>query len=626
MNKKNNDLLIGFIGQGWVGGSYADDFENRGYNVVRYALEEPYLQNGHKISDCDIVFIAVPTPSTPEGFDDSMVRSVMEKVGKGKTAVIKSTLAPGTTESIQQENPDIFVMHSPEFLREATAAEDAAAPERNIIGIPKENDTYYDKARIIMSILPYASFEKICDSKTAELIKYVGNVFLHHKVIFFNMVYDLCQKMGIDYDELSGAVAADPRIQGTHMKIFHDGGRGSAGHCFLKDKAAFMEMYKQMVGDEKGLQALWGPENKNFEFLKESGKDLDLLKSIYGEDFCKEEKETQDKGSNVAPINKPEKNTILVTGGAGFIGFHTAKKLLERGDRVVVVDNFNDYYDPQIKKDRIRELEQKYEDLVVYKVDISDYEAMERIFLDNKINKVCHLAAQAGVRYSLSKPFTYLNSNISSFLNLLELCRHHNIKDLIYASSSSVYGNNKKLPFSEDDRVDTPISLYAASKKSNEEMAFTYHHLFGLNCTGLRFFTVYGPWGRPDMALFNFTDSILKGEAIDVYNYGDMARDFTYIDDVISGVIAAIDKSYPYEVFNLARGESIKLLDFIKEIEENLGQTASKNMMEIQPGDVPATSADISKAREKLDYSPQVSVQEGVKNFVDWYKNYFQVN
>lgn len=319
-----------------------------------------------------------------------------------------------------------------------------------------------------------------------------------------------------------------------------------------------------------------------------------------------------------------DKKTILLTGGAGFIGFHTARVLLKRGDRVLIVDNFNDYYDPKVKRDRILELQKEFSDLAVYEIDLSGYEALEKVFQDNKIDKVCNLAAQAGVRYSLTNPFVYVNSNIVGFVNILELCRHYSVKDLVFASSSSVYGTNKKMPFSESDRVDNPISLYAASKKSNEEMAFTYHHLFGLNCTGLRFFTVYGPWGRPDMALFLFTKAILSGEPINVFNNGEMARDFTYIDDIVSGVIASIDKGFAYEIFNLARGESVRLLDYISELENNLGISAKMNMMPIQPGDVPKTSADIAKAREMLGYEPKTSVGEGVKRFAEWYREYFK--
>lgn len=315
---------------------------------------------------------------------------------------------------------------------------------------------------------------------------------------------------------------------------------------------------------------------------------------------------------------------VLVTGAAGFIGFHTALELLERGDEVIGVDNFNEYYEPSLKRSRADKLKSLY-DLNVIEADVSDYKAMEKIFNNNKIDKVFHSAAQAGVRYSIENPFVYEKSNVLGTLNLLELCRYYNVKDFVLSSSSSVYGNNQKLPFSEDDRVDTPISIYAATKKSNEEMCYTYSHLYGLNCTCLRFFTVYGPWGRPDMALFKFTKNILEGKPIEVYNHGRMARDFTYISDIVKGVLAAIDNPFSYEIFNLARGKSIKLLDFIQAIEENLGITAEKDYQPIQPGDVPETSADITKAKEKLGYSPEVSVKEGVKNFVEWYREYYNI-
>jgi UDP-glucuronate 4-epimerase len=315
---------------------------------------------------------------------------------------------------------------------------------------------------------------------------------------------------------------------------------------------------------------------------------------------------------------------ILLTGGAGFIGSHIAKALLERGDNVVVVDNFNDYYDPKLKRDRIKYLLGDHKNYRILETDVADYAAMEGIFKTNNFDKVCHLAAQAGVRYSLINPFSYERANILGFLNILELCRHYNVKDLIFASSSSIYGGNKKMPFSEEDNVDHPISLYAASKKSNEEMAYAYHHLFGINCTGLRLFTVYGPWGRPDMAAFLFAKNIILGKPIEVFNQGDMARDFTYITDIVNGAVAAIDKSYPYEIFNLARGESIELIDYIEEIRKNLGREIRMNMLPIQPGDVKATSADISKARKMLGYEPQVSIAEGIRKFVEWYMEYYR--
>ncbi|MBU0666403.1 MAG: SDR family NAD(P)-dependent oxidoreductase [Nanoarchaeota archaeon] len=312
---------------------------------------------------------------------------------------------------------------------------------------------------------------------------------------------------------------------------------------------------------------------------------------------------------------------ILVTGGAGFIGFHVSKALVARGDEVVIVDNFNDYYDVGLKEARAKELF----GATIIRADISDYKTMNKIFETHSFDKVCHLAAQAGVRYSVTNPFVYERSNILGTLNLLELCRNHGVKDFVFASSSSVYGNNKKLPFSEDDRVDNPISLYAATKKSNEEMAYVYHQLYNLNCTGLRFFTVYGPYGRPDMALFLFTKAIIEGQEVAVFNNGEMARDFTYISDIVSGVLAAIDKPFGFEIFNLARGESIRLLDFISEIEKNFGVLANKKFLPIQLGDVSKTSADISKAKKLLGYNPKTSISVGVKQFIDWYKSFYKV-
>ncbi len=308
--------------------------------------------------------------------------------------------------------------------------------------------------------------------------------------------------------------------------------------------------------------------------------------------------------------------TILVTGGAGFIGFHISKKLLERGDKVVGIDNLNDYYDVFLKEARLKELK-KFENFKFYKQDIS-----EGIKINEKIDIICHLAAQAGVRYSIEHPLIYEKSNMLGTLQVFEFARHNKIASVIYASSSSVYGNNYKVPFKETMQLDKPISLYAATKKANELYAHVYHNLYGINMTGLRFFTVYGPWGRPDMALFKFTKKILEGKPIDVYNSGKMKRDFTYIDDIVQGIILALDKECPLEVFNLARGETTELIDFIKAIENSTGKVADKNMMPMQAGDVLSTSGDISHAKEVLGYEPKTSIREGVKNFVEWYKGF----
>ncbi len=276
--------LIGFIGQGWIGKNYANDFETRGYNIVRYAKEEPYASNKEKIGDCDIVFIAVPTPTTPQGFDNSILKQVIKLVGKKKIAVIKSTITPGTTELMQKDNPGIYVVHSPEFLTEASAAHDAANPNRNIIGIPLDNDEYRQKAKEVMEVLPFASYQLICHAKEAELTKYGGNCWFYFKVIFINLLYDLANKLGVDYQVVKEAMAADPRIGPTHIDPIHKTGRGAGGHCFIKDFAVFSQIYNELVGDEPGAKVLASLKEKNIDLLVKSHKDLDLLKGVYGDD------------------------------------------------------------------------------------------------------------------------------------------------------------------------------------------------------------------------------------------------------------------------------------------------------------------------------------------------------
>ena len=333
---------------------------------------------------------------------------------------------------------------------------------------------------------------------------------------------------------------------------------------------------------------------------------------------------------------------ILVTGAAGFIGFHLSKRLLERGDEVIGFDNVNDYYDVNIKFGRLKILEQ-YEKFTFVKGDLSDKKALNEVFAKFDFNRVVNLAAQAGVRYSLINPQAYIDSNIIGFTNILEACRHNKIEHLVYASSSSVYGSNTNMPFSVHDNVDHPVSLYAASKKSNELMAHTYSHLFNLPTTGLRFFTVYGPWGRPDMALFLFTEAILKGEPIKVFNHGNMERDFTFIDDIVEGIVRVTDKvaepnsdwsgdkpdpatsKAPYRVYNIGNNKPVKLMRFIEIIEEKIGKKAEKNLMPIQPGDVPKTYADVQALIDDVDFSPNTPLEEGVGKFIDWYRDYFKV-
>ncbi len=317
--------------------------------------------------------------------------------------------------------------------------------------------------------------------------------------------------------------------------------------------------------------------------------------------------------------------TILVTGGAGFIGAHLVKKLIDLKYKVIVVDNFNDYYDPSLKRDRIYKFLKGYK-FKIYKIDIQDYKKLAKVFEENKFNKIIHLAAQAGVRHSLKDPWRYIDWNITGMVNLLELSHKYKIKDFIYASSSSVYGGNTKVPFSESDRVDQPISLYAATKKADELIAYTYHHLYNINTVGLRFFTVYGPWGRPDMALFLFTKNVLKGVPIKVFNKGKMARDFTYIDDIIAGIIKVINKKFKYEIFNLGNSHPEKLMNFIRLIEKYTGKRARKKLIGMQLGDVKINWADLKKSTKLLGYRPKTKIDKGIKNFIEWYKEYYSVD
>jgi UDP-glucuronate 4-epimerase len=316
--------------------------------------------------------------------------------------------------------------------------------------------------------------------------------------------------------------------------------------------------------------------------------------------------------------------TLLITGAAGFIGFHLSKNLLEKGVEVLGYDIVNDYYDPTLKESRLKIL-REFDNFTFYRKDLCDFEALEHVFQKHSIKKVCNLAAQAGVRYSLTNPFAHQESNIEGFLNIIELSKRTKVENFVYASSSSVYGKNTKLPFSVEDNVDYPISLYAASKKANELIAHTYSHLYELPTTGLRFFTVYGPYGRPDMALFIFTQKILAGEPIDVYNYGNMKRDFTYIDDIVNGIISSLNHPSRYEIFNLGNHRSENLMDFINLIEKYLGKKAKINFQPIQPGDVPETFADINHTREILGFEPATTIETGVKQFIDWYKNYYHI-
>jgi len=332
---------------------------------------------------------------------------------------------------------------------------------------------------------------------------------------------------------------------------------------------------------------------------------------------------------------------VIVTGAAGFIGYHLSKRLLEAGCSVTGLDNLNDYYDVTLKEKRLGML-QAFDRFSFARVDLADREGVQTLFRENSFEVVVNLAAQAGVRYSLTNPHAYVDANIVGFVNILEACRHNDVQHLVYASSSSVYGANTAMPFSVHDNVDHPVSLYAASKKSNELMAHTYSHLYGLACTGLRFFTVYGPWGRPDMALFLFTRAMLENRPIQIFNHGKMQRDFTYVDDIIEGVVRVMGKlpqpdpqwsgktpdpgtSYaPYKLYNIGNNNPVELMAFVEALEDALGLTAQKEFLDLQPGDVPATYADVDDLMRDVGFKPQTSIRAGIGRFVEWYREYYQ--
>ncbi|RMF42556.1 MAG: NAD-dependent epimerase [Planctomycetota bacterium] len=330
---------------------------------------------------------------------------------------------------------------------------------------------------------------------------------------------------------------------------------------------------------------------------------------------------------------------ILVTGSAGFIGYHLCQALLRRGEQVVGLDNVNDYYSVQLKRDRLKQLDGK-SGFEFVEMDLADRDGMDALFAQHQFERVVHLAAQAGVRYSLTHPHAYVDSNLVGFMNVLEGCRHHRVGHLLYASSSSVYGSNKRQPFSVHDNVDHPVSLYAATKKANELMAHTYSHLYGLPTTGLRFFTVYGPWGRPDMALYIFTKAIFEGRPIDVYNHGRMRRDFTYVDDIVEALVRLVDvvaepdpnfdpmqpdpgsSSAPYRVYNIGNNHPEELSRFIEVLEQTIGRAAKKNYLPLQPGDVVETYADVSDLEKAIGFKPATSIEDGIRHFVNWYRAY----
>ncbi len=602
---------IGVVGNGRVGSAVVELLKNH-YNVTVFdplhvgradTDSASFASCINDLHDCILTIVCVPTPQSPDGScDTSLVANAIRTIPTD-LILIKSTVQPGTTESLIKETGKRIVF-SPEYVGESSYYnpyfnESMRDTPFLILGGNKR-----DTNAILDIFLPILGPTKTYFQTSAintEMIKYVENTYFATKVTYVNEIYEICKAVGADWNEVREGWLLDPRVERMHTAVFPLN-RGFGGKCYPKDLAGLIAASKKAGYEPKLLQQV---EQCNTSFRAININEIPLLRPN--------------------PISNQviKQKTILVTGGAGFIGSHVARRLHNDGYKVIIIDNFNTYYDPTLKENRIASLIDT--SISVYRVDITDYTALKEVFSHYKIDRICHLAAQAGVRYSLENPFIYEESNLKGTLNLLQLTIENNVEGFIFASSSSVYGDTSKMPFSENDITDTPVSLYAATKKSTELLVRSYHSLYGLHATGLRYFTVYGPWGRPDMALFKFTKSILAGEIIDVYGNGDMQRDFTYVDDIVEGTVRAIEKNESWEIVNLGYGKPVKLMDFILTIEQCLNKKTLKRFLPLQLGDVSATFADNAKAKQLYQWTPKTSIEIGVDCFVEWYRNYYKV-
>ncbi|MBU1102871.1 NAD-dependent epimerase/dehydratase family protein [Patescibacteria group bacterium] len=584
------DKIIGFIGQGWIGKNYADDFERRGFKVVRYAKEPPYnIKNGDNIKDCDIVFIAVPTPTTPQGFDDSILRETIKLVGHKKIVVIKSTILPGTTESIQKENPDIYVLHSPEFLTEVNAVYDAANPNRNIVGIPIDNSEYRQKAQEVLDMFPKAPYHLICDSRDAEMIKYGGNCWSHFKVVFMNLLYDLAKKTGCSFEVVKNAMSFDPRIGRTHLDVIHKGGRGSGGNCFIKDYAVFADLYEKYMGnDELGVKLLRVLEEKNINLLISSNKDLKILAGVYGEEFVESRKEIY------------QKKKCLVTGGAGFIGSNLVDELISRGYEVVIIDN--------LSTGKRENLNPKAE---FHELDIRDLEKIKPLF--EGVDYVFHTAALPRVQPSILDPITSHDVNVNGTLNVLKAAVDAKVKKVIYSASSSAYGNQEIMPLREDMPA-SPLSPYALHKHLGELYCRLFSKIYGLPTVSLRYFNIYGRRqsleGAYALVIAIFIRQRINNEPITITGDGEQRRDFTGVKDVVEANILAAesDKVGQGEVINIGRGQNYS----VNEIARFIGGPTVNIAARLEPRE---TLADNSLARDLLGWEPKVNLPEWLEEY-----------
>ncbi len=605
--------MIGVVGNGRVGSAVVDLFKNHYYVLAydpAYSDKQPssesitFCRSIDELQNCILTIVCVPTPMATDGQCDV---SLVEAAVKNLTAqiiMIKSTVSPGTTNRLKKATGKRIVF-SPEYVGESTYFNpffNNSMLETPFVVLGGEEEDTSAVVDILLPILGPTKTYHQTSALNAEMVKYAANTFFATKVTYVNELYSICKAVGADWNEVREGWLLDPRIERMHTAVFPTK-RGFGGKCYPKDLSGLICAAKNV-----------GYRPRLLEQVQES--------NAY---FCSLNENVESTTPSLLTLQTQRQKTVLVTGGAGFIGYHVARNLLRRGYKVVIADNFNDYYDPTLKSHRVNVLLQNSHHTHVYKVDIANYQALEVLFKEHKIDQVCHLAAQAGVRHSLINPFIYEESNVKGTLNLLELSVKNGVNGFIFASSASVYGANEKTPFSEDDPTDAALSLYAATKKASELLVHSYHKTHGLPATGLRYFSVYGPWGRPDSVFFKFVGNILSDTPIEVYGHGQPQRDFTFVEDIAEGTLRAIEKNSSWDIINLGCGNPVNLDVFVTTVEDYLNKKVKREYLPMQKGDIPISYADNRKALKVLNWKPQTHIENGVRHYIDWYKNYYRV-
>ncbi len=583
IDSRMRQYIIGIAGVGFVGEAAQCWFEQQGYPLFLYDKHK-HIGSLEELNKADIIFLCLPTPFREGRFDDSAVWDVLERIEGEKIIVVKSTVLPGSTEEYQRKFPQHTFFMNPEFLRASTAREDFLNPNRQIVGYTEKGE---EGAQDIMSLLPPAPVRRTVRATEAEMIKYFGNLFLASRVVFANHMYDVAKKLGIDYDTVKECAGDDPRIGKSHFDIFHEGYRGYSGSCLPKDTKAFISFAERLGTDHRLFAAV---DTVNEELLN---------------------------GSKAAAKSK---ETILVTGGAGFIGSHVSERLLKDGHRVVCLDNFSSFYDPRLKEDNIKGII-RHPDFVLVRGDILDTGTLRSVFSQYPIAKIVHLAALPGVRTSFgASSGNYVDVNLRGTLHLLEEAKENGVKQFVFASSSSVYGKESAMPFQETENHLVPISPYGVTKLSAEVLCRSYHTLYGIPITVVRIFSAFGPRQRPELALHLFARCIKRGEEIPLLGSGEASRDITYVGDIVEGISKALVQEFPFEVFNLGNSRTVTVKEMIAQLAEKLHAEPKVKQMRAHVGDLDITFADISKARNMLGWEPQVSFEEGVDKFLEWYK------